>query len=550
MSFGGVSDLSFDEEGFFGHTRAIERLSLMLSDIGYHGGDGNQSGNPFNNYATSPGQSDVPDIKIVATNSGSGGSTTAIGYLGTLNLPIFGGSISTVGNPAGDGAVDWQQYRSLSTQIASGYQAIILGGGYNTSSGDRAITGGSTNTASGSSSIALGFGVTASNSYAVALGAFGSATGQHSVSLSQGVASGFRAFALGGNAAGDSSVALGYASAANGTYSFASSASLSDGYCSVAMGSAAWANADYAFSLGSGNRASGRGSISIGGPHTSAENSVAISGGYFSAANRPSVSGINTCAIMPAGNVTIASTGTVSFRQSNTLDIDNSFFFDLSAYPIASATKIRQSVIFDMPRTMSFLGTGNITKHYSFGENNDIYTEAASTKGFSNNYSFESIYFMSSAASLGSSNNFAICSTVGQTGATGFLSNCIALNSKIKSTNLNGGINCTAIGSVSVFIDFSQFTGCVSIGNVSGNTPTNNNQVRIGGANGVFITSSVACSSSFGCNGASAQTSFTSGGAVSASGGANGYSTAGQATAVVTLLNNIRSALVANGIMS
>jgi hypothetical protein len=43
MSFGGVSDLVFDEEGFFGHTRAIERLSLMFKDIGYGGGDNNEN---------------------------------------------------------------------------------------------------------------------------------------------------------------------------------------------------------------------------------------------------------------------------------------------------------------------------------------------------------------------------------------------------------------------------------------------------------------------------------------------------------------------------
>ena len=58
----------------------------------------------------------------------------------------------------------------------------------------------------------------------------------------------------------------------------------------------------------------------------------------------------------------------------------------------------------------------------------------------------------------------------------------------------------------------------------------------------------------FGCNSKAAQTSAASGGAVVATASTNvapwGYSTQAQADAIVTLVNNIRAALVANGIMS
>lgn len=58
----------------------------------------------------------------------------------------------------------------------------------------------------------------------------------------------------------------------------------------------------------------------------------------------------------------------------------------------------------------------------------------------------------------------------------------------------------------------------------------------------------------FGCNGATAQSAYASGGAVSNTAATNvapyGYTTQAQADGIVTLLNNIQAALVANGIMS
>jgi hypothetical protein len=71
---------------------------------------------------------------------------------------------------------------------------------------------------------------------------------------------------------------------------------------------------------------------------------------------------------------------------------------------------------------------------------------------------------------------------------------------------------------------------------------------------GVQSTSgSLVAFTGFGCNSKSAQTAYASGGSVSTTGSAlvsYGYTTAAQADGIVTLVNNIRAALVANGIMS
>lgn len=77
-------------------------------------------------------------------------------------------------------------------------------------------------------------------------------------------------------------------------------------------------------------------------------------------------------------------------------------------------------------------------------------------------------------------------------------------------------------------------------------------KITSGGAG--TVTGTMAISGAFGCNGAAAQTAYASGGAVSSTAATNaapyGYTTAAQADGIVTLLNNIRAALVANGIMS
>lgn len=101
------------------------------------------------------------------------------------------------------------------------------------------------------------------------------------------------------------------------------------------------------------------------------------------------------------------------------------------------------------------------------------------------------------------------------------------------------------------------FTGLTATGVVTltSATPGALNNVTIGAVTaltGRFTT--VTATGAFGCNTKTAQTAFASGGAVTTTAATNvapfGYSTGAQADAIITLLNNIRSALVANGIMS
>ena len=62
----------------------------------------------------------------------------------------YGLATSVVGNARGVGAVDWQQFRSVGTQVASGFNSIVGGGSSNTASGNASTVGGGLiNTASG-----------------------------------------------------------------------------------------------------------------------------------------------------------------------------------------------------------------------------------------------------------------------------------------------------------------------------------------------------------------------------------------------------------------
>lgn len=67
----------------------------------------------------------------------------------------------------------------------------------------------------------------------------------------------------------------------------------------------------------------------------------------------------------------------------------------------------------------------------------------------------------------------------------------------------------------------------------------------------VIPSGTIGTFTTFGCNSASPQGSYASGGALAAYGaGANGYDTAGHAQALYAMVVAIRAALVANGIMS
>ena len=70
---------------------------------------------------------------------------------------------------------------------------------------------------------------------------------------------------------------------------------------------------------------------------------------------------------------------------------------------------------------------------------------------------------------------------------------------------------------------------------------------------GTATAKQLVATTGFGCNGKSAQVAYVSGGAAPAGGigtAAGGYDTAVNRDAAITLLNNIRLALIANGIMS
>jgi hypothetical protein len=77
---------------------------------------------------------------------------------------------------------------------------------------------------------------------------------------------------------------------------------------------------------------------------------------------------------------------------------------------------------------------------------------------------------------------------------------------------------------------------------------------RFGGvtapAYAVDVTGAIAASGAFGVNGATPQTAYASGGAVSTSAGSYGFASDTERSNLTTLVANIRAALVANGIMS
>lgn len=86
-----------------------------------------------------------------------------VGYLGELDLPVFGNG----GNARGTAAVDWQQERTLSSQVASGSRSTLCGGSGNKASGQySSLCGGRENTSSGQySSVVGGYNCIASNQF-------------------------------------------------------------------------------------------------------------------------------------------------------------------------------------------------------------------------------------------------------------------------------------------------------------------------------------------------------------------------------------------------
>ena len=115
----------------------------------------------------------------------------------------YGTAGSVVGNARGVGAVDWQQNRNLATEVASGLQSTVGGGGANTASGGGStVGGGGLNNALDLGSTVAGGGLnTASGQYAtVGGGQSNTASGQYATASGgrTNTASGSYATVMGG----------------------------------------------------------------------------------------------------------------------------------------------------------------------------------------------------------------------------------------------------------------------------------------------------------------------------------------------------------------
>lgn len=191
------------------------------------------------------------------------------------------------GSKRGIYATDWQKVRVVNTQVASGIESTIGGGGNNAAAGNYSIIGGGlSNTASGSiASVGGGSGNTASgmnsticggnnntalSSYStvgggdsnISRGLYSTVVGGYSNTASganstvgghTNTASGLYATAFGGgnSASGEGSVTAGVSNAASG-------------YSTIAIGSGNAVSGVYAISIGNNNTASGEGSVVIG----------------------------------------------------------------------------------------------------------------------------------------------------------------------------------------------------------------------------------------------------------------------------------------------
>lgn len=86
------------------------------------------------------------------------------------------------GNARGSGAVDWQGFRGVATQVASGLYSVISGGVFNTASGNYAVAGGgSTNDAGDYGTVSGGRNNSASGNYAFVGGGDGNTASDYAV---------------------------------------------------------------------------------------------------------------------------------------------------------------------------------------------------------------------------------------------------------------------------------------------------------------------------------------------------------------------------------
>jgi hypothetical protein len=121
---------------------------------------------------------------------------------------------------------------------------------------------------------------------------------------------------------------------------------------------------------------------------------------------------------------------------------------------------------------------------------------------------------------------------------------------------LTGDVTCPGGTTVTTLATVNGSPGTFGDGTHTGTfTVTGKGLITSGSATAITgAPGSFTVTGAFGCNTKSAQSAYASGGAVSGTGSTNtvpwGYSTQAQADGIVTLLNNIRAALVNCGIMS
>lgn len=533
-----LSTLQFDADGFFGHTRAIERIALALDGLGGSVGDNNAKqgetpGSAGDAPLLAPGIFTLATVQvggsgaIVSVTSGTvptsgvtagsyGAPSTAfkvpyftvdaygaltaaaeysIPYIGTLAVPVFGGAVTVVGNAAGSFAVDWQQSRNAATQVASGLYATIPGGRNNTASGQTSFAAGVGAVASGTSDVA--FSGTASGGLSVAFG--GTASGLSAVSF-HGTASGNRGFAVSGTASGSDCFSFGESSGVistniNGTNCF--------GYNAV---SSASSNRSLFLNSGASSHTLDNSEV-IGGfafdqlgttdPQFVAGGLVSAFGNYQFGAGSVLITALYANGATKRTPVLVGTTFSASSAQSITMSYSQLFGVDVGS------------------------GVSDVTALRS------IFSALTSTRTYTSSQPLisvsDSVVIQSANASVGIANYSGVI-TLGGSGSAG------------------GAFGChgTYSGSAQVLIGLDNGTTT---------DPATSDRVQIASTLGVWGTLRVT--GAFGCNTKAPQTALASGGAVTQTAGAT-YTATEQAMlgSLKTLANNIRTALVNNGIMS
>jgi len=405
-------------------------------------------------------------------------ATTKVKYLGTLDLPIYGKSNSVAGNAAGLYAVDWQQVRTVSTQVASGIGAVIAGG--------------SGNTASGNYSFAAGISANASGDYSVAFSGSASSNG----------------IAIGANSSSSGGIAIGASSFAGAT------------------------------------------GVALFGQAT---DGVSIRGGTVSGTKSASINNITT----------IVGQGSFFCNYVTEGSADCSVVLGLSNYNSLTLTsKIRNSLVASqLVSASSFLSGSGFVSNCSFLTGGNASSAIGNSGNISNSFAVNGRFFLTGGSTGGITDSNIILGGI-LNSSTASLTRCSVFNGFI-STSSNGGSDCIVMGigttgAVSIEPNGSQFI--TVIGSPGGGSYTipafSSNRIYIGyGAaptftpvnNSTTISGELGISGKFGCNQAQPQAVFASGGAAAASPAA--YNQASDQF-VRNLVNNIRTALVNNGIMS